>query len=212
MSVLLIERRILEDKQDVLLNPCLQMPDRENDALGFAVASRTPLLLKAFLQRLFLFIERQLRQQQRMANADLFTVELLYDNLGQLSQLQARGDVSGRLTDLGGNLLDAVFRFFQVEQCFKAPRLLQRMHVAALEVFDELRFQYLRVGHLADFDWDNFFPRDLRGTETLRSEDDFIALVFGSHKQGCENSLRVDAAGKLFQKRLIEDAARVGGR
>src|ERR1700722_17543792 len=86
------------------------------------------------------------------------------------------------------------------------------MHVAALKVFDKLRLHHLCVGHLTDFDGDDFFPGDLRGTETLRSEDDFIALVLGSNKQGSENALRVDTAGKLFQKRLIEDSARVGGR
>src|ERR1700730_13426243 len=86
------------------------------------------------------------------------------------------------------------------------------MHVAALEVFNKLRLHYLRVGHVADFDGDRFLPSDLRGTEPLRSEDDFVTLVLRSHEQRSENALRVDTAGKLFQKRLIEDATGIGGR
>ena len=78
------------------------------------------------------------------------------------------------------------------------------MHVAALEVFDKLRLQHLRVGHLADFNGNGFFLGHLRGTISLRSEDDLITPVLGTHQQGSENALRVDAVGKLFQKRLVE--------
>src|SRR3984957_7792712 len=86
------------------------------------------------------------------------------------------------------------------------------MNVAALEIFDQLRLHHLCVGHVADFDGNDFFPGNLRGTKTLRSEDDFIALVFRSDEQGSENTLRLDAAGKSFQKPFIEVAARVGWR
>src|SRR5277367_1627516 len=134
-----------------------------------------------------------------MADANLFAVKLFDDTLGKLGQLQAGRDVGGRFTYLGRDLLDAVLGFLQVEQPFEAPCLLQRMHVAALEVFDKLRLQYLRVGHLADFNGNGFFPGDLRGTKTLRPKDDLVALVLRPYQQGRENTLRVDTVGILWR-------------
>jgi hypothetical protein len=61
MRVLLVERSILEDEQDVLLNPRLQVADGEKNALGLAVARCTPILAEASLESFFLLVERQLR-------------------------------------------------------------------------------------------------------------------------------------------------------
>jgi hypothetical protein len=62
MSVLLVERSIFEDEQDVLLNPCLQVANGEKNALGLSVGSRSPILAESSLKSFFLLVERQLRQ------------------------------------------------------------------------------------------------------------------------------------------------------
>ena len=136
MGVLLVERRLLEYEQDVLLDLRLQVADGKEDAFRLAVACCAPFLTETRLESFFLLVHRQLRQQQRMADADLLAIELVYNHLGKLGQLQAGSDVGGWFPDLGRDLLDAVLRFLQVEKPFEASRLFQRMHVAALKVFD----------------------------------------------------------------------------
>ena len=60
MHVLLVERSILEDNQDVLPNPRLQVADGEKNALDLAVARRTPILAEVGLECFSLLVERQL--------------------------------------------------------------------------------------------------------------------------------------------------------
>jgi hypothetical protein len=79
-------------------------------------------------------------------------------------------------------------------------------------IFDKLRLHHLRVGHVSDFDGNDFLPGNLRGAKTLRSEDNLVALVFGSDKQGSENTLRLDATGKSFQESFIEVPTRIRWR
>lgn len=56
MCVPPVEWSIFQQKQDVLFNPALQIADWEKDALSFAVAAGTPLLLKASGQGFLLFV------------------------------------------------------------------------------------------------------------------------------------------------------------
>jgi hypothetical protein len=67
MRVPLVERSIFQDKQDVLLDPRLQVADRKKNAFGLTVSTRTPILAEASLESFVLFVHRQLRQQERMA-------------------------------------------------------------------------------------------------------------------------------------------------
>ena len=71
-----------------------------------------------------------------MAYADLLGIERLDHRRGKLGQADSGGAICGRLSNLRGDLLDAVLRVFQVEQGFEALRFLQRVNVPPLKVFN----------------------------------------------------------------------------
>ena len=96
LRVPLVERRMFEDEQDVLLNPRLQIADGEQDALGLLPAV-APVLAEASSERLFLLVGLELRQQERMSDADLLAVEGFDRCRGKLGQLQACATYAGAL-------------------------------------------------------------------------------------------------------------------
>ena len=53
LRVAFVERRLFQEQKDVMLNPLLQVPNREQDSLGFASGS-VPLLPEAIGHCLFL--------------------------------------------------------------------------------------------------------------------------------------------------------------
>ena len=72
-----------------------------------------------------------------MAYADFFGIE----NLRPLARIVPSSELSScaicrRFAHFCRDLLDAVLRVIQVEQGFESLRLLQRVNVAALQVFD----------------------------------------------------------------------------
>jgi len=113
----------------------LQMPNREQDALGFGSGS-IPFLAEAIGECLLLLDCLQFGEQKRMAYADFLGIERLDHGRGKLGQTDSLRTICGRFSNLRSDLFDAVLRVFQVEQRFKALRLLQRVNVAALQVFD----------------------------------------------------------------------------
>ena len=135
LRVALVERRELEDKKDVGLNPELEAADGEQEAFRL-LPTCAPILFEASDQCLFLLNGLEFGQQERMANADLLAVEG-FDHYGRkLGQLQTTGDVGRILPGTCGDVLDGVFRFFQMEKSAKALRFLHRVHVTAHQIFD----------------------------------------------------------------------------
>jgi hypothetical protein len=84
----LVERGEFEDEKNVRLNPELQTADGKENAFRLLTA-RAPILFEASGKRLFLLAGLELRQQERVADADLLTVEGIHDVLRELGQLEA---------------------------------------------------------------------------------------------------------------------------
>ncbi len=80
LRIALIERREFEDEEDVRLYPEMQTTHGEQDALCF-LSARTPIFFEASGECLFLLGGLELRQQERVADADLFAVERIHDGL-----------------------------------------------------------------------------------------------------------------------------------
>ena len=71
-----------------------------------------------------------------MAYANFVFAECLGNGGGEFGQLDALSAIGGRFSRLRRDLLNAVLRVVQVEQGFETLCLLQRVNVAALQVFD----------------------------------------------------------------------------
>jgi hypothetical protein len=80
LRIALIEWGEFQNEEDVRLNPELQAADRKQDAFRL-LPTRTPILFEASGERLFLLIGLELRQQERMADADLLAVKRIDDVL-----------------------------------------------------------------------------------------------------------------------------------
>ena len=210
LRVPLVEGSEFEDEEDVALNPELETPDREKDAFRLLPAV-APILFEASSKRLFLLVGLELCQQERMADADLLAVEGFDHDGSKLGQLQPASHIRGRLACSRCDLLNGVFRLFQVQQSAEAVGFLHRVNVAALEVFNQLRLQRFGVGEVLDTNGDSGGFGHLRGAVTPRSEDDLKALfAHRPHKQGRKNALGADALGQFLQGIILEGAARVG--
>jgi hypothetical protein len=84
LRVPLVERRIFQDQQDIAVNPELQVADGQQDTGGFR--SSVVDLFEASRERGFLLVGGQLRQQQRMAYADLIGIEAVPETVNPLTQ------------------------------------------------------------------------------------------------------------------------------
>ena len=71
-----------------------------------------------------------------MAYANFVFGECLGNGGGEFGQLDALSAIGGRFTRLGRDLLNGVFRLVKIEQGAESLRFLQRVNVAALQVFD----------------------------------------------------------------------------
>jgi len=90
--------------------------------------------------------------------------------------------------------------------------LLHRVNVATLKVFDKLRLQNFRVGHLADECGNGFLPGQQRGTVAPRSEDDLQMLFLRSGKNSLIDAGFANGVREFFQVVLVKMLARVRGR
>ena len=162
-----------------MLDPLLQMANREQDAL--ALAAVRILLLIASGECFFLLRGLQFGQQERVAHADFILGKGFDNGGGKLDQSQSRCDVCGILANLGSDLLDGVLRLLKPHQRGEALRLVQRMHVAALQVFDDAGFECLSIGQFDDADRRGFKSSQLRRTIAPRSGNDLEVMVHGPH-------------------------------
>jgi hypothetical protein len=135
LRVFPIERRIFQDEQDVPFNPHLKLADWQQDALGLLICAR-PFFPEASVEGFFLLCGLKSCQQQSMAYADLVFGKGFHHNRGQFGQFQSSSAVGWRFAHLCGDLLDAGFRFLQVEEGAETLSFLQRVNVFPLKVFD----------------------------------------------------------------------------
>jgi hypothetical protein len=133
LRIALVERSEFEDEKNIRLNPEMQTANGEQDTFCL-LPSCTPVLFEASRECLFLLGWLELRQQERMADADLLAVERILDGLRQFGQAQPCGHVHRALARLRGNLFDAVLRLLQIEESAEAVGFFHRVNVAALEV------------------------------------------------------------------------------
>ena len=80
LRIAFVERREFQYEKTVRLNPEMQTTNGEQDAFGL-LSTRAPILFEAGGECLFLLDGLELRQQERMADADLLTVESIRDAL-----------------------------------------------------------------------------------------------------------------------------------
>jgi hypothetical protein len=210
LRIAFVEWSEFEDEKNVRLNPEMQTANGEQDAFGL-LASRAPILFEASGECLFLLGGLELRQQERMADANLLTIESIHGGLRQFGQAQPRGHIHRSLARLRGNLFDAVLRLLQIEESAEAVGFFHWVNVAALKVFNQLCLQHFGVGEVLDANGDGGDFGKLRGAVTPCAEDDLEATLTGRpHQQGRENALAADGCGQLVQGVLLEDAAGVG--
>src|ERR1700679_2472692 len=93
LRVPLVERG--EFEEDVALNPELETADREKDAFCL-LSAVAPILFEAGSERLFLLVGLELRQQERVTDANLLAVEGFNHDGSKLGQLQPAGHIRGR--------------------------------------------------------------------------------------------------------------------
>ena len=160
--------------------------------MRFALAAVGVLLLIASGECFFLLRGLQLGQQERVAHADFVFGKGFDNGGGKLNQSQSRCDVCGILANLGADLFDAVLRLLKPHQGGEALRLVERMHVTALEVFNDAGFKRLGVGQFDDADRRGFESGQLRRTVAPRSGHDLEVMVHGPHDKRRENALRFD--------------------
>ena len=94
LRIAFVEWSQFQDEEDVALNPELEIADREKDALGL-LSAVAPILFEASGECLFLLVGLELRQQQRMSDADLIAVEHFNHGGNKLSQFQTSGAICG---------------------------------------------------------------------------------------------------------------------
>ncbi len=206
------KRCLCEQEHKAVLDKVMEMLHGKQDAL-LLVAASSPFLAEALLQRLFLLCGLQLRKQECMTHTDGFGIEGLDHRLDQLGEPEPLRSVAGCFADLGRNLLDTVARLLQIEQSAEALRLLQRVDISALQVFDQLGLQRFGIGKVDDADRNGLRFVKLGCAKASRPGDDLEALLGQrTNEQRREDTLHPDALGKFLQGAILEMAARVAGR
>src|SRR3954447_9651133 len=99
-----------------------------------------------------------------MADTDFVGIERINGCGYKVSQFQPRSHEGGALAHLGRNLLDAVLRFFEVQQGAESLSFFQRMNILALQVFHDGHFDSLSVGEVDDANGNGWNLCNLRGT------------------------------------------------
>src|SRR6201996_3222866 len=94
LRVALVERRVFQNQQDIVVNPELQVTDGQQNTSGFR--SAVVDLFETGLERGFLLVGGQLRQQQSMAYTDFIGIERLYRCGYKVAQFQPRSHEDGR--------------------------------------------------------------------------------------------------------------------
>ncbi len=210
LRIPLVERGEFQDKENVRLNPELQAADGEKN--GFRLLpSRAPILFEASGKCLFLLVGLELRQQERMADADLFAVKRIHDVLRKLGQFQPSGHMRRALTRLRADLLNAVLRLFQVQQSAEPGCFFHRVNVGTLKIFNELGLDHFCVGHILDANGHGVYLGNMRRAIPPRPEDNLEALLCeGANQQRRQYPMHLNGLRQFMQSVVLEAATWVG--
>ena len=205
LRVLFRERRGGKLQQNVVLDPLLEMADGEQDALWLAAVGVGLLIASGECFLLLFWLE--LRQEQRVAHADLVLGKGFGHCRGKLCEAGAGSNVCGRFAALGRDLLHCVIK---VQERNVAVRLVQRVNIAPLQVFNDAGFECLRVGEFHDAHGNGIESGQLRRTVAPRPGYDLVAVTLGPNQQGREHALGSDGLCQFVERRFVKCAARVG--
>ena len=195
--------------------------------LGGAVGHR--LAVVAFdhaLERFLLQRGRDARDEQRGRGLELAAEEFLARVAAEGEQLEAGVDVAAALADLGGDLVGLVA---VAHQRLVAFGLFDGMHVAALQVLDDLDLEHLLVVEFAPEGGEAFEAGCLGSAPATLSDDDLIdgplivwmgALVEGEQRvererpdgNGLDQAVAFDRVGQFGDIGIIDVLARIAGR
>ncbi len=200
----------LPDEENVALNPELKTADRKQNGLRL-LSSRTPILFEASGKRLFLLVGLELRQQKRVADADLFAVKRIHDVLRKLGQFQPSGHMRRALTRLRADLLNAVLRLFQVQQSAEPACFFHRVNVGTLKIFNELGLDHFCIGHVLDANGHGVYLGNMRRAIPPRPEDNLEALLCeGANQQRRQYPMHLNGLRQFMQSVVLEAATWVG--
>jgi hypothetical protein len=202
--VFAVERGLCERQVEGSLYPRAQMLRWEQ--VRFFVL---PVFAPAQLECGGLMLLRQTGDQIGVAGGDPFLYERLGHCGNQVQERQAGVDVGSALAgflDKGG---DIVAR--QVQEVLEALRLLVRVNVHTLGVFDQLPFHRRRIAQFDDAGRQGKDFGKLRRTEAAGTCDDLEAFFVRANGDGLDKAVLPDALSKLVQLRLLEGLAGVGG-
>jgi hypothetical protein len=169
-----------------------------------------PILAPALLECLGLNFLRKPRKQVGMAGGDALLGERLRDCRNELQKGKPRVDMACALACLlnqSGNVVAG-----HVEQTLESLRLLVRVDIDTLRVFQQSPHQGLCVVDVDDTGWQGKDFGDLGGAESSRSRNDLKAFGVGAHGNGLNEAVGADALGKLLQLAFVERSAGVVGR
>jgi hypothetical protein len=118
--------------------------------------------------------------------------------------------VSAAFADHAGDVFMGAPVF--ARKLFISARLLQRIEVCALHVFDDGELERLRVRRFDEHDRNVMQARPLRGAPAPLPRDDLIHVFRSTeraHHDGLDDAALLDGHGKLIELDIREVAARI---
>jgi hypothetical protein len=174
--VVLIERRILEDQEQVALNPVCKLFDRH---LNIDILAIGPNGRESFSKRPFLLVRRELGYQERVPGADTVGKERVGYGRDKIDQAQTLIYKRLALADTRGDSGNVIPGRLHLEQRMEADCLFHRVDIFPLQVLDCLGLDDRRIAQRYDADGHGFERGNLGGPEPPRPCNHFVLL-------GCE--------------------------
>jgi hypothetical protein len=134
-------------------------------------------------------------------DGQLSGIESLLDLIHEMVQAQSGVHILLGPPDFLGERFDGVGVGLQLHESGIAACFVEFVHVGALQVFNQLQFEALRVGELADAGGNCFPSGELRGAIAPRSGHEFkltgLAVRQRTNENGLQNAVLPDIAGVM---------------
>src|SRR6266852_2082124 len=178
---------------------------------SFRYGCRRPVTREALREGASLVARLEPCNFKRVRDRQLCGIEGLLNFVHELGQTQASIDVLFRATDFFGERFDGIGIRLQLHEGGVAPRLVEFVHVGALQVLDKLQFEAFRVGEFADARRNGFPFRDSRSAVTPRTRYECKEAVLAAGQRTEENGLQdavlADVAREFRQFRFVEGSS-----
>ena len=198
---------------DFPFNPFAEFP--HGNGFGFLVfqkGCRRAVLVESIRRGRVAGRRLEPRDFKRMRDGEFAHVECLLHFLDKVRQTQACIDVFLGAPDFLGKRFDGVGVGLQLHQGRIAPRLIEFVHVGALQVFDELQFEAFRVGEFANACGNGFPLGEFRSAVSPRSGHEFkgtrLAVRQRTDENGLQDAMLPDVVRKFRQ--LVSSNVRLG--